>query len=195
MHPHQVIVAIEGIDGSGKSTLINLLKSELGDNVSIYSRTKKGHMLDFILSRRIMQEHYNLQIPIYLFLSFKNFFALSRCSPIILMDRCFLSNFCYFYFESLFSETEYKKKMRFEINLLPKKIFIIDADPLIAHHRDKQKKRVDWLVSTREHYLQAKNSPLMKKYHIEIINSDLTVEEKKERIAKYIRGEIDCGHR
>lgn len=196
MCPRQIVVAIEGIDGAGKSTLINLLNDEFRDTVGIYSRTKKGNILDFIVSRKMMQSHHSLQIPIYLFLSFKNYIALGkyRNRPIILMDRCFLSNFCYFYFESLFSVREFKRKMLFEITLMPQKIFIIDVDPLIAYHRDK-KKQVDWLITTRERYLRTKSSPLMEKYHIEIINSDLTIEEKKEKIADYIRREINYGHR
>jgi len=144
-----------------------------------------------------MQCHHGFQVPIYLFLSFKNYVTLgkSRDRPVILMDRCFLSNFCYFYFESLFREREFKRKMRFEISLMPQKIFIIDVDPLIAHHRDKKKKKIDWLITTRERYLQTEKIPLIKKFNIEIINSDLTIEEKKEIIAEYIRREINYGHR
>lgn len=195
--PSQIVVAIEGIDGAGKSTLIHLLQEEFGAIAGIYSRTKKGRILDFLVSRKIMQSHHGLQIPIYLSLSFKNYIALRRYRnrPIILMDRCFLSNFCYFYFESLFSASEFKKKMRFEIRLMPQKIFIIDEDPSVAHNRDQGKKQIDWLITTREHYLQAKGSSLLESYHIEIITNDLTIEEKKERIADYIRREIDYGHR
>lgn len=196
LHPRQIVVAIEGIDGAGKSTLINLLNEEFRNIIGIYSRTEKGSLLDFLVSRKIMQNHHGLQVPIYLFLSFKNYVTLGkyRNRPVILMDRCFLSNFCYFYFESLFTAKEFKKKMRFEIKLMPQKIFIIDADPLVAYHRDKKKKHIDWLITTRKHYLQAISSPLMGKYHIEIISNDLTIEEKKERIADYIRREINYGH-
>lgn len=188
MNHQQIVVAIEGIDGAGKSTLIKLLSEEFDDSVGIYNRTKKGHILDSLVSCKLMQDHHILQVPIYLFLSFKNYIALGRFKrkPIILMDRCFLSNFCYFYFESLFVAQKFKRKMLFEIKLLPQKIFIIDEEPLIACQRDNEKKRVDWLITTREHYLQSKNSPLMEKYHIEIISNSLTVKDKKERIANYI---------
>lgn len=176
--------------------MIHLLQEEFGEIAGIYSRTKKGSILDFLVSRKFMQNHHELQIPIYLFLSFKNYMALRRYRnrPIILMDRCFLSNFCYFYFESLFSVSKFKRKMRFEIKLMPQKIFIIDEEPSVAYARDQRKKRVDWLLTTREHYLQAKSSSLLENYHIEIITNDLTIEEKKERIADYIRREIDYGH-
>ena len=69
--PSQIVVAIEGIDGAGKSTLIHLLQEEFGAMAGIYSRTKKGSILDFLVSHKIMQSHHGLQIPIYLFLSFK----------------------------------------------------------------------------------------------------------------------------
>ncbi len=189
-------MALEGIDGAGKSTLIKLLNAEFKDIVGTYSRTKKGAIFNFIVSRKIMQKHLSLQIPIYLFLSLKNYITLGkrRHKPIILMDRCFLSNFCYFYFDALFNEKEFRKKLCLEVGLMPQKIFIIDVDPLIAYHRDKKKKQINWLITTREHYLQAKGSPLMEKYHIEIINPSLTIEEKKEKIANYIRREMHYGN-
>lgn len=196
MVPHQVIVALEGIDGAGKSTLINLLNDEFKEIVGTYSRTKKGAILDFILSRKITQNHLGLQAPIYLFLSLKNYIALGkyRYRPIILMDRCFLSNFCYFYFGALFDKRKFKKKLCLEVRLMPQKIFIIDVDPLTAYHRDKKKKQINWLTTTREHYLRVKDSPFMEKYHIEIISPNLTIEQKKDKIADYIRREINYGH-
>ena len=196
MASHQVVVALEGIDGAGKSTLINLLNDEFGEIVGTYSRTKKGRIFDFIVSRKTLQRFQRLQIPIYLFLSLKNYISFwkYRHRPIVLMDRCFLSNFCYFYFDALFDENEFQKKLWFEIGLMPQKVFILDVDPLTAYHRDNKKKQISWLATTREHYLQAKDRPLLKKYCIEIISPDLTIQEKKEKIVDYIRREINYGH-
>ena len=75
MASHQVVVALEGIDGAGKSTLINLLNDEFGEIVGTYSRTKKGRIFDFIVSRKTLQRFQRLQIPIYLFLSLKNYIS------------------------------------------------------------------------------------------------------------------------
>lgn len=192
---HQVIVALEGVDGAGKSTLINLLSSEFGEIVGIYSRTKKGKAMDFIVSHEIMQSMRKLQIPIYLLLSFKNYlsFLKYRHKQIILMDRCFLSNFCYFYFDALFDNKQFDKMMKFEVKLLPQKIFIIDIEPIVAHQRDK-KKQLDWIISTRKNYLQCGDSPIMDCFHVEVIDSKMTITDMKEKITNYIRGEMEHGY-
>ena len=38
MKKYKVIIALEGIDGAGKTTLINLLKDEYKENICVYSR-------------------------------------------------------------------------------------------------------------------------------------------------------------
>lgn len=190
----QVIIALEGIDGAGKSTLIKSLYQEFKDISKVYSRTKKGKLLDYVVSRKIVQHNYGLQIIIYLFLSLKNYlyFYKYRHSQLVLMDRCFLSNFCYFYPDALCNIISFKKHMRFEVKLIPQKIYIIDADPRIAYYRDNKKKNMDWLISTRKNYLKSAEMPILKYYDLEIIDSSLTVEEKQLIISSYIRHRI--GH-
>lgn len=145
MYKRQVIVALEGVDGAGKTTLIDLLGAEFGNLAGVYSRTKKGKIVDYIVSSNFMQKNRQLQIPIYLLLSLKNylFFFKNRHKQIILMDRCFLSNFCYFYFDYLFDKEKFERMMRFEVKLLPQKIFIINIEPLTAYQRDKKRKQMD----------------------------------------------------
>lgn len=185
------VIALEGIDGSGKSTLAQMLSKELG--APLYERTKKGNWLDFIVSTAFMKRFHCLQIPIYLLLSYKNYlsFLLKRDrSPIIVMDRCFLSNICYFYPAALDNPKLLRFIMKFEVNLLPEKIFILDVDPNIGWHRDKNKKTLKWLTETRNAYLASAKSALLSKYDIQIIESHDTIEKTYEIIAKEIRREI-----
>lgn len=61
----QIIIAIEGIDGAGKTTLINEICKQLNYDVTVYRRTYKGPLLDRLLSSKIMEKYYMLQVPIY----------------------------------------------------------------------------------------------------------------------------------
>ena len=166
MYKRQVIVALEGVDGAGKTTLIDLLGAEFGNLAGVYSRTKKGKIVDYIVSSNFMQKNRQLQIPIYLLLSLKNylFFFKNRHKQIILMDRCFLSNFCYFYFDYLFDKEKFERMMRFEV------------------------------ISTKKNYLLCKNSPMLEGFHIEILDNNMTIVNKKDRISNYIRGEMGYGY-
>ena len=103
MDKNQIVVAIEGIDGAGKTTLINAICQSFEGKVTIYKRTHKGNFIDKLVSSKMMQKYYILQIPIYLLLSYKNYllFRLKKKKQIVIMDRCFLSNICYF-FQKLF---------------------------------------------------------------------------------------------
>lgn len=187
-----LVVALEGIDGSGKSTLAQMLSQELG--ASVYKRTKKGKWLDHIVSTAFMQRFYCLQIPIYLLLSYKNYlsFLLKReRRQIIIMDRCFLSNICYFYPAALDNPKLLRFIMTFEVNLWPNEIFILDVDPRIGWNRDKNKKTLKWITETRNAYLAAEKSELLSKYNIKVIENLGAIEETYEIIINQIRRKIE----
>lgn len=191
MDKSQIIIAIEGIDGAGKTTLISEICRYFGDEVVVYRRTSKGKILDKLVSSRMMQKHYMLQIPIYLYLSYKNYFLfkLKNRNRIIIMDRCFLSNVCYFFPNALHCNKLLKKLLFFEIKLFPQMIFIIDVNPEIGQIRDYKRKSLEWLKKTRKAYLEAENSNLVKWVSIEVIRESLSVEEKCNIIINYIKGE------
>lgn len=91
-YKNRIILALEGIDGAGKTTLCNELSNFFGSNIVFYKRTEKGKIIDKIVKSQFMQNHYMLQIPIYLLLSYKNFFLFKRKdynNQVIVMDRCF----------------------------------------------------------------------------------------------------------
>lgn len=186
MRKSSLIVAIEGIDGAGKTTLINSLKQELGDRVCVYSRTQKGILVDFLLNHFPLRNSRTLQIPIYFFLSYVNYMKIKKQNqaPILIMDRCFLSNICYYYPMAMDNELLFKFVMLFEVKLHPKEIFIIDEDAVIAHKRDKMKKELEWLIQTRSNYLKSPQAPTLTNYKINVIQSGIRFEDKKEIIIK-----------
>lgn len=182
------VIALEGIDGSGKSTLVQMLRQEF--DVALYERTRKGYLTDSILRTRFMQKYRFLQIPIYLFLSYKNYllFLLRKGRrQRIIMDRCFLSNICYFHPTALGNPKLMRRLMSFEVKLLPNVIFILDEDPKTSWNRDKNKKSLRWITETRNAYLSAEKSDLLSQYDIRVIESHGTIEEKYMIISKEIR--------
>lgn len=193
----QIIIALEGIDGAGKSTLIQKIKKQFGKDISVYRRTHKGRIIDKIVTSRVMQQHYMLQVPIYLLLSYKNYFLykVQRRSKIVIMDRCFLSNLCYFFPKAIYDKKLCKKIIFFEIKFFPEAIFILDVDPLVGRTRDNDKKPLEWMENTREAYLNVLKSYLADFIHIRVIDERLSMKEKEEVIEKYIRGRLYYGNR
>lgn len=193
MKKDDFIVALEGIDGAGKTTVINEICRYFGGKSIVYKRTNKGRLMDKILSSSVMQKYYLLQIPIYLILSYKNFllFKLNNKSSdkVIIMDRCFLSNICYFCPKALKNKRILSLLLFFEVKMFPQKIFILDVAPIIGQKRDLNKKSLKWLTNTRNAYLEAIDSSLLKMVKIELIPKELTIEKKCNIIINYIKGE------
>lgn len=196
MDKNQIVVAIEGIDGAGKTTLINALCQCFEGKVMIYKRTHKGKFIDKIVSSKMMQNHYMLQIPIYLILSYKNFllFSLKRKKKIVIMDRCFLSNICYFFPKAVCNNKLIKRLLFFEIKIFPQMIFILDVEPETGRIRDANRKSLKWLEDTRKAYLNSAKSNLAKWIKITVIQENLSIDEKKKIIINYIKGEMRNGN-
>ena len=191
------IIALEGIDGAGKSSTIKLLVDRYKPYITVYTRTKKGKLIDKIVSCRFMRKHYMLQIPIYICLSHINLLKSNlqlKYNKIIIMDRCFLSNICYFYPQSLNNRRLFNFLMHFEPKLFPQKIFILDISPTVAQKRDLYKKDLEWLINTRTAYLNTQNTEFLAKYNIDVINENFSIEEKTKIISNFIQEVIKNGN-
>lgn len=198
MNRSQIIIAIEGIDGAGKTTLINEICLYFGETSIVYKRTNKGKFMNKLISSTLMQKYYVLQVPLYLMLSYKNYILFkinNKCrNKIIIMDRCFLSNICYFYPEALNNNRLLRILLFFEVKLFPQKIFILDIDPKKGQIRDSNRKPLKWLKNTKSAYLASVNSTLAQLVKIEIIPEKLTIEKKRNIIINYIEGEKKYGN-
>lgn len=185
---NHIIIALEGIDGSGKTTLIEKLQKKMPESISIYERTKKNKLTDHIVMSRLMRKHYLLQFPIYLLLSYKNYFLFRLKGPkkIIIMDRCFLSNICYFCPKALSNTQMLKSMLFFETKLIPEKIFILDIDPETGQKRDQNKKSLEWLTKTRIAYIASQTSLITIYSKVEVLNKNLSIEKKADIILSYI---------
>lgn len=194
----QIIVAIEGIDGAGKTTLINKMCRDFGEKSIVYKRTKKGKFTEKLISSTIMQKYHILQAPIYLILSYKNYILFKlknkNLKEIVIMDRCFLSNICYFYPQALKNTHFLKVLLFFEVKMFPRKIFILDVDARTGQARDSNRKSLHWLEITKNAYLESINSNLIKQVAIELLPEELTIDKKSDIVTKYIEGERKNGN-
>lgn len=162
-------LAIEGIDGGGKTTTIKYLQSRYNNQIDLYQRTYKPEWIKPLVNCKMFKTFHSIQVIVYLFLAHYNFWLFQKKDNgrrIVLMDRCFLSNICYFFPAALEKKPLRKMLLKIEPRIFPDMIYILDAAPEVAWKRDGRKKDLDWLKKTREFYIKA---GLIKEFAIEII--------------------------
>ena len=163
-------LAIEGIDGSGKTTTINYIREKYYTQVDIYQRTFKPDWIKPLMNSKAFKRSHAIQIVVYLYLAHYNYWAFQKKDNgrrIVIMDRCFLSNICYFFPSALDSGILRQILLIIEPRIIPDKIFILDVDPEVAWRRDNCSKDLDWLRETRKCY---KKSGKLKEFAIDIIS-------------------------
>lgn len=148
-------VVFEGIDGSGKTTQINLLANFLKEKKKKFLLTKEptddsiyGKKIKKILDKEInppkkiieMQKLFVLDRRVHLK---KQIIPALKLNKIVLSDRYFLSTFVYGMLQGLSFEEILKihRKVLKKDFILPDLIFILDLDPKIALLRIKKSRK------------------------------------------------------
>ncbi len=182
----RIFLAIEGIDGGGKTTTITYLQNAYNNQIDLYQRTYKPEWIKPLVNSKVFKTFHSIQVIVYLYLAHYNFWSFQKKDNgrrIVIMDRCFLSNICYFFPAALEKKKLRKILLKIEPRIFPDKIYILDVDPEVAWKRDNCQKDLDWLKKTREFYIKA---GLIKEFSIEIISPMTEIEGPYAIISKYI---------
>ncbi len=145
---------IEGIEGSGKSTLINLLFNKLKDNGFKVKQTSEPrgfeNDLGVEITNIIKRKDIDGMTEFLLFSSFRNMHTKTIIKPwldegnIVLCDRYIHSSIVYQGnvkgVDLKFIDTVNEKVMN---GVIPKLVFLIDINPTIAQERLKQRNKVN----------------------------------------------------
>lgn len=191
-------IAIEGIDGSGKTTICDILVKELKNSILIKEpsyneigkfirnslENKEEYMKDFLISTLLF-----FADRIYLK---KEIRKLKEKYDYIISDRCFLST--YTYQNALIKNKEEKKKFNKIFNFLlqnieiPDAIIILDVDVDVAVKRLKEKKKSiyeekNFLEKVLENYRNFK----LELKNIYLIDANRSIEEVKNDVIKVIQ--------
>ena len=153
-----VLVVIEGIDGVGKSTQIELLKGKLDCEVFVYP-TKKFQILRDYLDKKTELD------PKSLFLLFLADIAADQGNvknskaKIVILDRYVFSTIAYELGEIPYEER--KKAVESVGFLKPDLAILLDADPQISQKRktnqknpDRYEEKLDFLKTVRSNFLK-----------------------------------------
>jgi len=195
-----VLIAIEGIDGSGKTTIAKFLEEEL--KKLGYSVVLLKEPTDSEWGRRI-RESYNSRLrpeeELELFLKDREYDVRENIVPslkqgkIVIMDRYYFSTIAYQ--GALGFNPEELREMNEKIALKPDLVFILDIPPEKAILRVKKRgdkpndfERIEYLRKVREIFLSTKNAIIvdamkdLEEIKREIL--DKTVEKLKDHLKK-----------
>jgi len=185
-----MLIAIEGIDGSGKTTVTNYIADELrkrGYDVVVLkepTNSEYGKKIRQILRSRKTNPFEELE----LFVKDREWNVQNNVLPalkegkIVIMDRYYYSTIAYQ--GALGIDVEYIRKMN-EIFPKPDLIIILDVSPETALRRIKTKRKPDrfedleYLKKVREIFLNLKNN-------IVIIDAERKLNEVKRDVLKVV---------
>ena len=193
-----MIIAIEGIDGSGKTTIANFLKKELerlgykvellkepGDSVwgkKLKNSLRKRLPPDEELKLFILDRKYNVE---------KFILPALKSGRVVILDR-------YYY-----STLAYQGALGFDINSIKKQnesfapkpdlVIILDVDPSKATTRIKKKRelnefeRIDYLNKVRKLFLSIKDD------NIVVVNANKDLESVKDEVKRIVLKKLKNG--
>lgn len=198
---HARIITIEGIDGAGKTSVVDNCISELNkmgyktnhfytsSDLNVYWQIVKNGQKNNIINNDINQLLHNIAFLTYLKTLFID----------LLNDNDFVISEWYIYGKMVLSdlytgkETSLSKTLlQNELDngniLIPNYSFFIDTNPMIAHDRIMKRNNEFESKETLEMLNYAYNLwyKYINKYNIEKINGDLSIEQIAEKVLKRV---------
>ncbi|MEK6982199.1 MAG: dTMP kinase [Candidatus Micrarchaeota archaeon] len=170
-----MLIVIEGLDGCGKGTQIELLKQKFPELVVFKYPTRKFSILNDYLEKRIELDRKALFL---LFLADiaeeqKKIAELLKQGKIVLLDRYVFSTISYEF--DAFTYEQAKRLVESAKFLKPDKVILLDIDGKTSHERKSKQKQLDryeenvkYLEEVRGHFLNLANDKLLCKNWIKI---------------------------
>lgn len=196
-----ILIVFEGIDGSGKSTQIQILRNILdnkGLDVVVFREPSQGPWGQKIKEKAAFPDSLSPEEELELFVNDrkdnvqKNLRPALAKNKIVLLDRYYFSTMAYQGAKGL--DVEKIRLMNEKFAIRPDLVFILDVDAGRALHRIKDRKnkdllfeRLDYLVEVRKEYRRFEGENI---FHID---SEKTPEEISKNISsvvfEYIRND------
>ncbi|MDW7989553.1 MAG: dTMP kinase [Archaeoglobaceae archaeon] len=185
-----LLIAIEGIDGAGKTTIArHLIKflSEKGYDCSLFKEPSESIYGDII---RKSKNRLEAEEELRLFLLDREIDVKERIKPalergkIVIMDRYYYSNIAYQSARGLNSDEI--RSMNERIAPKPDLVILLDLNPKIAMLRLKDRKDLtvfeqkDYLEKVRQKFLEIADEKTI------IINAEKNLEKVKEEVEKAV---------
>ncbi len=189
-YPMRMLIAVEGIDGSGKTTIVRFLVEELrkrGYDVVAFKEptdSEYGKRIRQILKERKVSPEEELE----LFIKDREFNVRNNILPalkggkVVIMDRYYYSTIAY---QGALGLDVERIKMLNEQFPKPDLVVILDVSPETALKRIKAKRRpdrfedVEYLRKVREIFLSLKNN-------VVVVDAERDIEEVKRDVLKVV---------
>ncbi|MEE8378608.1 MAG: dTMP kinase [Candidatus Aminicenantaceae bacterium] len=194
-----ILIVFEGIDGSGKSTQIQILRNILDDkglDVVVFREPSHGPWGQKIKEKAAFPDSLSPEEELELFVNDrkdnvqKNLRPALAKNKIVLLDRYYFSTMAYQGAKGL--DVEKIRLLNEKFAIRPDLVFILDVDAGRALHRIQDRKnkdllfeRLDYLVEVRKEYSRFEGENI---FHI---NSEKTPEEISKNICSVVLKYID----
>ena len=194
------VIVIEGVDGAGKTTQINLLKNKLDTEKNIFFREPGSTLAGQEIRKVILENKLDAKTELLLFYSARNELILNEIIPAlesgknVIIDRFELSSYAY----QIYGRN--RSDLKNFINILSKNIvpenfidkyYFFDVDVEIAKKRDKKRSEKSTRFDNEEikffNLVRNGYKKEIQKYNHKIVDASKNVKEVAEKFQEDIK--------